>query len=224
MRFSELDRGDGLILAGVWRESLIRTNGIHPEHARRLLDEASAEGVLRRSTEGSTTQTRFDDHVVHVLRTDSGLPVAIPAHLYSGGSLIPDKASVSLRIEVRNHEVDALPERFFPMIAITPDALLRNSHALPALRSRLQNRVILEPLGDGDKAIEPARFYLDTARRRAREKLPRETLGNEEVLKESRMGECFEELKALAERRGDTGVRQREFLHGLHLLAEEAIR
>ena len=98
-RFSVLDRGDGLIPVGAWLESLIREDGIHPEHARRLLDEASAKGVLRRSTEGSTTQTRFDDHVVHVLRTDSGLPVVIPVHLYRGDYLIPGKASVSLRIE-----------------------------------------------------------------------------------------------------------------------------
>ena len=119
--------------------------------------------------------------------------------------------------------VDALPERFFLMIAITPDALLRYSHALPALRSRLQNRVILEPLGNVDEAIELARFYLDTARRRAREE-SRKELGNKKILKRSHIEECFEELKALAERRGDTGVRQREFLHGLHLLAEEAIR
>ena len=98
-RFSALDRGDGLIPVGAWLESLIREDGIHPEHARRLLDEASAKGVLRRSTEGSTTQTRFDGHVVHVLRTDSGLPVVTPVHLYRGDYLIPGKASVSLRIE-----------------------------------------------------------------------------------------------------------------------------
>ena len=98
-RFSALDRGDGLIPAGAWLESLIREDGIHPEHARRLLDEASAGGVLRRSTEGSTAQTRFDDHVVYVLRTDSGLPVVTPVHLYRGDYLIPGKASVSLRIE-----------------------------------------------------------------------------------------------------------------------------
>ena len=98
-RFLALDRGDGLIPVGAWLESLIREDGIHPEHARRLLDEASAKGVLRRSTEGSTTQTRFDDHVVHVLRTDSGFPAVIPVHLYRGDYLIPGKASVSLRIE-----------------------------------------------------------------------------------------------------------------------------
>ena len=98
-RFSELDRGDGLVSTGDWLESLIRENGIHPERARRLLDEASAQGILRRSTEGSTTQVRFDDHVVHVLRADSGDPVVRPVHLYRGDYLIPGKGSVSLRIE-----------------------------------------------------------------------------------------------------------------------------
>ena len=120
--------------------------------------------------------------------------------------------------------VDALPRQLFLMIAITPDALLRYSHALPALRSRLQNRVVLEPLKDIYEARGLAGFYLDTARRRARGELPQEKLGNEEILKEANMDGCYGELEARAERRGDTGVRQREFLHELHMLAEKAIR
>ena len=98
-RFSELDRGDGLVSAGAWLESLIREDGIHPERARRLLGEASDRGFLRRFTEGSTLQVRFDDHVVHVLRSDSGEPVVRPIHLYRGDYLIPGKASASLCIE-----------------------------------------------------------------------------------------------------------------------------
>ena len=98
-RFSELDRGEGLIPAGAWLESLIRNDGIHPEIAQHRLNEASAKGLLRRSTEGSTTQARFDDHVVHVLRTDAGMPVVTPIHLYRGDYLIPGKGSTSLRIE-----------------------------------------------------------------------------------------------------------------------------
>ena len=97
-RFTELDRGEGLIATGAWLESLIRNDGIHPEIARRRLDEASTKGLLRRSTEGSTTQIRFDDHVVHVLRTDAGMPVVTPIHLYRGDYLIPGKGSTSLRI------------------------------------------------------------------------------------------------------------------------------
>ena len=97
--FSELNRGEGLVATGAWLESLIRKDGIHPEIARRRLDEASKKGLLRRSTEGSTTQVRFDDHVVHVLRSDAGMPVVTPVHLYRGDYLIPGKGSTSLRIE-----------------------------------------------------------------------------------------------------------------------------
>ena len=99
-RFRDLDNGDGLVAAGRWLESLIRHDGIHPEVARRSLEQANEEGLLRRSTEGSTMQTGFDRHVVHVLRVNNGgIPVSIPVHLYRGDYLIPGKASVSLRIE-----------------------------------------------------------------------------------------------------------------------------
>lgn len=98
--FSSLDReGHGLVATGEWLESLIRDEGIHPEVARRLLDEASETGLLQRSTEGSTPQLRFEDRIVHVLRTDSGQPVVERIYLYRGDYLIPGKASVSLRIE-----------------------------------------------------------------------------------------------------------------------------
>ena len=99
-RFRDLDNGDGLVAAGRWLESLIQHDGIHPEVARRSLEQANEEGLLRRSTEGSTMQTGFDNHVVHVLRVDDGgMPVSMPVRLYRGDYLIPGKASVSLRIE-----------------------------------------------------------------------------------------------------------------------------
>ena len=104
-RFRDLDNGDGLVAAGRWLESLIQHDGIHPEVARRALEQTHEEGLLRLSTEGSTMQTGFDNHIVYVLRTDTddgGIPVAKPVHLYRGDYLIPGKASVSLRIEERS--------------------------------------------------------------------------------------------------------------------------
>lgn len=98
-RFQALAEGDDLVPVGRWLEALIQHHGIHPEVARRLLEQASETGLLRRSTEGSTTLTQFDRRVVHVLRLESGMPVAKPIHLYRGDYLIPGKASVSLRIE-----------------------------------------------------------------------------------------------------------------------------
>ena len=98
-RFNELAAGDKIVATGLWLESLIRHDGIHPEVARPLLERASDAGVIRRSTEGSTTQTRYDDHVVHVLRVEDGMPTVRPVHLYRGDYLIPGRASVSLRLE-----------------------------------------------------------------------------------------------------------------------------
>ena len=120
--------------------------------------------------------------------------------------------------------VDALPRRLFLMIAITPDALMRYSAALPALRGRLQNTVALEPLMDVDTAAELARFYLDTARRNAREASSDRAHGHERILKTPDIEKCYEELEIRAKRRGDAGVRQREFLHALHVRAEDVIQ
>ena len=98
-RFRELAAVEAIVPTGRWLESLIQKDGIHPEIARRSLEHASEAGLLRRSTEGSTPEMEFDDHVVHVLRMEGGKPVAKPIHLYRGDYLIPGKASVSLRIE-----------------------------------------------------------------------------------------------------------------------------
>lgn len=98
-RFREVAGNEAIGATGLWLESLIQHDGIHPEVARRSLEQASEAGLLRRSTEGSTTQTQYDDHVVHVLRVEDGAPVAKPIHLYRGDYLIPNKASVSLRLE-----------------------------------------------------------------------------------------------------------------------------
>ncbi|MBY2985105.1 PIN domain-containing protein [Rhizobium leguminosarum] len=98
-RFKELDKGDGLVATGSWLETLVEKDGIHPETAKRLLNDASSKGLLRRTTEGSTLETSFDKHVLHVLRQKNGKPEIREVHLYRGDYLIPDKSSVSLRIE-----------------------------------------------------------------------------------------------------------------------------
>ena len=98
-RFKDLDQGDGLVATGAWLEELIRKDGIHPEIARLRLNDASALNLLRRSTEGSTTEVRFDNHTIQVLRVRSGRPTVAVVHLYRGDYLIPGKSSTSLRIE-----------------------------------------------------------------------------------------------------------------------------
>ena len=119
--------------------------------------------------------------------------------------------------------VDALPERLFLMIAITPDALMRYSAALPALRGRLQNRIVLGPLKDVLDAVNLARFYVSTARKRARQ-AESEDGGMADILGLDEVRSRYEVLRQQAERRGDSGVRQRAFLHEVHVLAERVLQ
>ena len=119
--------------------------------------------------------------------------------------------------------VDALPKRLFLMIAITPDALERYSYSLPALRSRLENRIELSPLTEVDAAMKLADFYVDRARQDAKRSRSEEG-GAERIVSQREIENLYQKLKNQGTKRGDTGVRQREFLHGLHRLAENAIQ
>jgi len=98
--FSVLDTGGGLISTGAWLERMIVQFGVHPELSRELLREASAAGLLQRSTEGSTTDIRHDEHRISVLRVKGGHPTVESVHLYRGDYLIPGKSSSSIRIGV----------------------------------------------------------------------------------------------------------------------------
>ena len=119
--------------------------------------------------------------------------------------------------------VDALPERLFLMIGITPDALHRYSEALPALRGRLQNRIELEPLKAAEDAWELARFYMESARRSA-EREGRPSVDGEWIVGRDEAVDQFDRLYGRAIQQGDDGVRQREFLHELHMRAERVIQ
>ena len=119
--------------------------------------------------------------------------------------------------------VDALPMWLFLMIAITPDALGRYSYSLPALRSRLENRIELSPLSDVEEAVKLARFYIDRAREEARQSQSGEG-GRKQIVRRQEIEDLYWKLENQATKRGDTGVRQREFLHRLHRLAEKAVQ
>lgn len=138
-----------------------------------------------------------------------------------GGVLGP--RAISRYLSAVRAIVDALPMRLFLMIAITPDALERYSYALPALRSRLENRIELSPLAEVGDAVNLAQFYIDFARRQARRSRS-EAAGTDEIVSRQEIENQYRMLKSQAAKRGDTGVRQREFLHRLHRAAEEAIR
>lgn len=118
--------------------------------------------------------------------------------------------------------IDALPKGLFLMIAITPDALTRYSAAYPALRGRLQNRIQLKPLTDVSEAVRLAEFYMKIARRKAQEASPGG--GEQDIVERSEVEKCYRQLAERARPRGDEGVRQREFLHALHMRAEAVLQ
>lgn len=120
--------------------------------------------------------------------------------------------------------IDALPRRLFMIIAVTPDAMRRYSSALPAFRSRLENRIELLPLGSSDEAEKLAEFYLEEAKRATDRQRGREGQYRRELVTEEEIRNAFEAAREEASRRGDDGVRQREFLNRLHGIAEDRLQ
>jgi hypothetical protein len=120
--------------------------------------------------------------------------------------------------------IDALPEHLFMMLAVTPDAMIRYSTSLPAFRSRLQNPIALHPLDDENKALSLAKFYVTNAREIAEKSRASVQGGTEELLSEDEIKSVFRQLQRTTERRAETGVRQRDFLHALHDKAQGIIK
>lgn len=120
--------------------------------------------------------------------------------------------------------IDALPNHLFMMLAITPDALRRYGLALPAFRSRLNDRVSLHGLQSENEALELAKFYVDVARQDALAKNTAISKKFQTIISDSEIKGIFKELYEAATKAGDTGLRQRLFLHALHLKAEPVLQ
>jgi hypothetical protein len=135
-------------------------------------------------------------------------------------------AAITRYLSAMRAIIDALPQRLFMMIAITPDALRRYSAAVPAFRSRLQNQITLTPLTELTPANKLAEFYMTTARTEASNSRRGSggKAGDQALVSTGEIKDVFHSLQQAAERRGDSGVRQREFLHRLHIIAEERLQ
>lgn len=120
--------------------------------------------------------------------------------------------------------IDALPNHLFMMIAVTPDALRRYSVALPAFRSRLQDRVELLPLTDPDDALDLAKFYIQAAYDEAAKTSGKRPAGAKPILSDEEITTIFTDLLDRAIKTGDSGLRQRTFLHYLYQRAESRIQ
>ena len=117
--------------------------------------------------------------------------------------------------------IDALPMYLFLMAAMTPVSFRRYSEMLPAFAGRLQNRIELPYLNNIDTAIALSDFYLDDAHKRAAQKIDKIVSSKKvPLIPVEETKRLFNELISSARSRGDPGIRQRDFLNELHLLAE----
>ena len=97
--YESIRKGEDYVLTGLWLETLARENGVHPITTRARLAEAQAGNMVERYTQGSTPDTRFENHTMTVLEVDDGRPKPAKLCLYHGDFIIPGKASVSIRLK-----------------------------------------------------------------------------------------------------------------------------
>ena len=122
--------------------------------------------------------------------------------------------------------IDALPERLFLMLAMTPQARTRYFAMLPALAGRLQDRIPLSPIKDWTEARRLFDFYLKRGREAARSnpQIQAEEQGAVDLFGADDLTDMFRRLRARSEQRGTEGVTPRDFLHHLHGEWENRVR
>jgi hypothetical protein len=118
--------------------------------------------------------------------------------------------------------IDALPRRLFLMLALTSEARRRYFAMLPAIASRLQNRITLEPLQSEDEAKELASFYLGKAKERAKRAPEAEGWkpGKEQLISDREVSEIFDLALEQSAERGIEGVIHRDFLNSIRNAVE----
>lgn len=114
--------------------------------------------------------------------------------------------------------IDALPERLFLMLAMTPTARKRYFAMIPALAGRLQDIVTLTPLTDPPDAERLFDYYLQQAREAAgsNPRVQDETPGASMLFGAGEPTDIFRKLRERSEQRGAEGVTPRDYLHELH--------
>lgn len=122
--------------------------------------------------------------------------------------------------------IDALPERLFLMLAMTPQARTRYFAMLPALAGRLQDRIPLSPIKDRTEARRLFDFYLRRGREAARSnpRVQGEEQGAGDLFVADDLNEMFRICREQSEQRGTEGVTPRDFLHHLHGEWEDRVR
>ncbi|MTJ48255.1 hypothetical protein [Dolichospermum sp. UHCC 0259] len=87
------------ILTGQWLEELAIKYAIHPLSAKKLVKEAQEQHLVNVYAEGSTPDTRFQQHDLWIIKTSDGLPQLERVYLYHGDFLIPGTSAVRIKLE-----------------------------------------------------------------------------------------------------------------------------
>ena len=121
--------------------------------------------------------------------------------------------------------IDALPKRLFLMLALTSEARRRYFEMLPAIASRLENRITLLALRRKEEAIDLARFYEEKAKERARQNIDTRQwrAGKAVLLSPEQITATFQRALKESADRGIEGVIHRDFLNRLRNEAETRI-
>jgi len=91
-------KADEWILTGEWLECLALQFAVHPVRARLLLNNAKRKGLLNFFLQGSTPDTRFQNHTMTVLELAEEKPELRKVFLYRGDFIQPGFAGVRIKI------------------------------------------------------------------------------------------------------------------------------
>jgi len=118
--------------------------------------------------------------------------------------------------------IDALPKRLFLMLALTSEARRRYFEMLPAIASRLENRLTLLALRRKEEAVSLANFYEAKAKERAKQNVDTRQwkAGRETLLTTEQVSTLFQKALKDSADRGIEGVIHRDFLNRLRNEAE----
>ncbi|MCX6380450.1 MAG: hypothetical protein NT023_13415 [Armatimonadetes bacterium] len=122
--------------------------------------------------------------------------------------------------------IDALPDNLFMMMGITPDARQRYAEMFPALSARFQQSLRLNPLRNAEEAIKLFRFYLDSARERAKRdgSVSGLEIGKDDLVYEGDARKVFDTLQAQGGQFATRPITQRAFLGSLYNLVDKKIQ
>ncbi len=87
------------ILTGRWLEELASKYAIHPLLVRKLVKQAQEQNLVKVYAEGSTPDTRFEQHDLWIIKTSDELPQLEKVYLYHGNFLIPGTSTVRIKLE-----------------------------------------------------------------------------------------------------------------------------